>query len=201
MSGTTTFGWPLIAENQAQKFQTHNDAIEAIDAIVGALQEQSSADGLLGTLSTAQGATLYRSATEWAALPAGVAGQVLRAGGPAGNPSWVSEPYDIAFTFPGLLINGEIVVFVAPRAFSLPVGAASSYGAANVGATGTTTITLKRNGASFGTVSWAATATAATVSIAALTSFVAGDLLTVECPVTADATLADIGITLAGTRS
>jgi hypothetical protein len=37
----------------------------------------------------AQGDLLYRNGTNWVRLPAGTAGQVLRSGGVAANPSWV----------------------------------------------------------------------------------------------------------------
>src|SRR6185369_2937135 len=39
---------------------------------------------------TTQGLILYRSGTAWAALAAGVSGQVLTTGGPTANPSWTA---------------------------------------------------------------------------------------------------------------
>lgn len=37
-----------------------------------------------------QGDILYRNATQWVVLGAGVSGQILQSGGPGGNPSWVT---------------------------------------------------------------------------------------------------------------
>jgi microcystin-dependent protein len=96
--------------------------------------------------------------------------------------------------------NGEEVLRLAlPAACQFPAGAAGSYGVARVAATGTTTYSVKKNGTEFGTVEWAGAATTATVTIAGATSFAAGDVLSIEGPATADATLEDFGITLAGT--
>ena len=71
---------------------------------------------------------------------------------------------------------------------------------AQVAATGSTTYTLAKNGTSIGTIAWAASGTVGTISVTASTSFAAGDILSLTGPATADATLANIAVTLAGTR-
>ncbi len=43
-------------------------------------------------LANTQGALMYRGPTSWAALSPGTAGQILRTGGAAANPSWVNAP-------------------------------------------------------------------------------------------------------------
>ena len=44
----------------------------------------------IDSLSSTQGAILYRNATAWVALAPGTAGQVLQSGGAGANPSWLS---------------------------------------------------------------------------------------------------------------
>ena len=63
-------------------------------------------------------------------------------------------------------------------------------------ATGSSVFNLAKNGTNFGTVTFAASGTTGTFAAASATSFAAGDVLTVTGPATADATLADIALTL-----
>jgi hypothetical protein len=110
------------------------------------------------------------------------------------------RPIAVAMFLAGTGANGEQALrLVVPVAFSVPSGGAGSYGSARVAATGSTTYTAKKNGTSFGTFVWPAAGTAATVTIGSTTAFVAGDVVTIDGPATADATLADIAITIAGT--
>jgi hypothetical protein len=69
-----------------------------------------------------------------------------------------------------------------------------------VAATAPTDIDIKVNGVSKGTVRFAAAATTATFLFATQVVLAAGDALTLIAPASADATLANIAITLAGTR-
>jgi hypothetical protein len=110
------------------------------------------------------------------------------------------RPIAVAMFLAGTGTNGEQALrFVVPVAFSVPSGGAGSAGSARVAATSSTTYTAKKNGTSFGTFAWAAAGTAATLTIGSTTAFAAGDVLTIDGPATADATLADIAITIAGT--
>jgi hypothetical protein len=116
---------------------------------------------------------------------------------------WVNQVrgYDIGCYAAGVMTNAEIFgKFVAPRSFRVPSGAAGSYGKATTAATGSTTVTAKKNGSAVGTFVWAAAGTTATITWSSDTDFIAGDVLTLEGPATADATLAGTAITIAGKR-
>jgi len=111
------------------------------------------------------------------------------------------KPYDIMVTAPGLGTNTQVLArFKLARAVTFPAGAALSLAVASAAATGSTTFTLKKNGTAFATVNYAASAAVGTWTQAADAVFAAGDLLEIDGPAVADATLADVGITLAGTR-
>lgn len=117
---------------------------------------------------------------------------------------WINQsaPMNIAVSITGLMVNAEIMLqYVFPYAASFPSGLTGSYAKANTAATASTTVTIKKNGASVGTLAWAASGTSGTFTFSTATSFAAGDVLQLVAPSTADATLADIGITLAGTRT
>ena len=51
----------------------------------------ASISSLLDTISSTQGAILYRGASNWAALGAGAAGQSLKSNGAGANPSWGND--------------------------------------------------------------------------------------------------------------
>ena len=134
----------------------------------------------------------------------GTAGQVLTSQGSGSPPTWQTPsvtniPYDLATSIQGIPPNGLIVfTYVAPRTFTITANFVGSQAKAGTAATASAVFTIRKNGASIGTVTLAASATTGTFSGAAA-SFVAGDVLTILAPSPADATLADIGITLAGT--
>ncbi len=52
-----------------------------------------------------------------------------------------------------------------------------------------------------GSIAWSASGTSGTFTFSTATSFAAGDIIQLVAPGTADATLANIGITLSGYRS
>ena len=112
-----------------------------------------------------------------------------------------TQPYDLLMFFPGvptsLQVMGRIIV---PRAITLPASLTGSYGSSIVAATAATTLTLAKNGSSIGSVNFAISASTATFTFASSVSFAAGDLLTLTNQSTADATLANISVTLAATR-
>jgi hypothetical protein len=97
----------------------------------------------------------------------------------------------------GLQVMGRIIV---PRAITLPASLTGSYGSSIVAATAATTLNLAKNGSSIGSVNFAISASTATFTFASSLSFAAGDLLTLTNQSTADATLANISVTLAATR-
>jgi hypothetical protein len=78
----------------------------------------------LNSISTTQGAILYRNATEWVALTPGTAGYVLTTGGPAADPSWVANGTgtvsSVAMTVPSFLsVAGSPVTTSGTLAVSL----------------------------------------------------------------------------------
>jgi hypothetical protein len=110
--------------------------------------------------------------------------------------------YDLGLTWAGTLPASQVLMrYPFPRAVDFPAGLTGSRGVAAVAATALTTLDLRKNGTSVGSVQWAAAATTATFTMAAATSFAAGDVLTVHAPASADATLADLGLSLAGIRA
>lgn len=110
----------------------------------------------------------------------------------------VARPYDFAFSIVGTTINGEKIVMAVVRAATIPINATGSIATASVAATGSTVFTIKQNGTQIGTITFAASATTGTFSFSSAVTFAAGDLLEIDAPATADATLANIAITLKG---
>lgn len=133
---------------------------------------------------------------------------ILRFPGAVGN---TSEPYnfggsggaaayDVSLYVQGTMTNSELVLRLeAGRDFTIPAGATGSQASAGVASTGNVSFDLLKNGVSFGTVTFNVSATGS-FTVASDTSFLAGDVLTITAPATADSTLADVSITLAGTR-
>jgi hypothetical protein len=113
-----------------------------------------------------------------------------------------AKPFDVAVFSPGLGTNGQTLLRIAlARAVTFPASAPLSQAVASAAATGSTTFTFKKNGSSFATLNFAASASVGLWTQASDAVFAAADLLEIDGPATADATLADIGITLAGIRS
>jgi hypothetical protein len=88
---------------------------------------------------------------------------------------------------------------IADIAYNLPTNlVGSSYGSAGTAATASYVFTLLRNGALFGTVTFAAGSTGTPTFVTTATTFAAGDLLTVQGQSTVDATLARVRIKIVG---
>jgi hypothetical protein len=117
---------------------------------------------------------------------------------------WINQnaPLSISISITGLMVNSEILLqYLFPYAAKFTAGLSGSFAKANTAATGSTVVTMKKNGTAIGTVTWSASATSGTFAFTADVSFVAGDVLQLVAPMTADGTLSDIGITLLGQRS
>jgi len=113
-----------------------------------------------------------------------------------------SLPVNFIFTAELAMTNAEELARFIPPACSFPSGGAGSNGTAGTAATGSTTLTMAKNGTPFATFVWAAAGTGATVTLSSTTTFNGtSDVLTLTGPATADATLAKLGINLAGTRT
>jgi hypothetical protein len=153
--------------------------------------------------SAAQGDILYRGASGWARLAAGTSGQFLQTQGASANPQWASEPFDATAFYPGVPGNSAKVLRVpVARAVTFAANFSGSYAKAGTAATGSCSFDIQKNGSSVGTISFSASGTSGTFTSSGGTSvsFAAGDVLGILAPSSSDATLADIGIVLAGTR-
>lgn len=118
--------------------------------------------------------------------------------GPTGAPG--TQPFDLGFYFEGTLTNAEAVArYVFNRSVSFVANLTGSHASADTASTGTVSFTLKQNGSSVGTVTFTASATG-TFTFASPVTFVSGDVLQIVAPATADSTLANVAINLAGTR-
>lgn len=120
---------------------------------------------------------------------------------PAQLPATTAQPFDLTAFYPGVPTASAIVTRVpVARAVTFPAALAGSIGRASAAATAATVFDIQKNGASVGSMTFAAAAASATFTAAAAISLVAGDVLSIHAPATADTTLANIGLVLAGTR-
>jgi hypothetical protein len=85
------------------------------------------------------------------------------------------------------------------RASKLAAALPNSHAGAQVAATAATVFTIYKGVTSIGTINFAIGATTATFTFTTLTTFAAGDLLTIQAPATPDATLAGFYFNLAST--
>ncbi len=115
--------------------------------------------------------------------------------------SGVAAPYDIGGCYVGQPAAGAVILrYPMPRAVRFLAGLSSSKGVAATAPTGAVSFLLRKNGAQFASMDFAAAATLATFTCASNTDFAAGDVLTLVAPSTPDDTLADIGFALACLR-
>ncbi len=109
-------------------------------------------------------------------------------------------PADVSAFKPGQPGANELLLRLPiDRRTGLLVDLAGSRGSAGVAATAETDFYIQRNGTSFATMRFAPAADTATFIAATETVLEPGDVLSVVAPATADATLADVGSTPAGT--
>lgn len=112
-----------------------------------------------------------------------------------------SQPYDVGGGVAGVPAASTVIIrYPFPRTVAFPSSLTNSRGVAAVAATAQTDFDILKNGSSFGTMRFAAAGTTASFISASGSTFAAGDILTVVAPASPDATLADVGFSLAGTR-
>lgn len=144
----------------------------------------------VGQYTKTGAATMTRDALENTA-------PTLRAGGGVS-----SIPYDVTFGYSGAPAANAELRFLVARAFTLysvanlPSGVAHQCKAVTA-ATASTTLTIRKNGSSIGTMVFAASGTVATFTVASNVTFASGDVLSIIAPATPDTTLANVDITLA----
>ena len=171
------------------------------DLVSYAIEDGNNREVGIGTYAasaqTLTRATILNSTNSGAAISLSGAAQVFSA---ILAQDLLSAVYDIGFEVEGLTYSSEVVGrFAFPRSAAIAAGA-SGVAKAGTAATGSAVYALARNGTGIGTITFAASGTTGTVSITATTNFVSGDVLTVTGPATPDATLANVGITLAFTH-
>lgn len=164
-------------------------------------------DGIVGSPTTTKGDLIARSATADSRLPVGTDGQILTADstqtlGVKWAAAGSAQPYDVVASYVGKPTAAALVLILTHvRAVSFGANFSGSYGTLSANPTATATYTVKKNGTSIGTV---AVSTGGVFTFAtsggASQSFAAGDRMTIEAPSPADTTLADVGLTFAGTR-
>lgn len=114
----------------------------------------------------------------------------------------LGQPYDVVFTLPGQPANGVTYpVITFKRTTTFAVDFAGSVGSVGTNPTSTATYTVKKNGSTVGQIVINTSGVFTfTTSGGAPISFSSGDRLEIVSPNPQDATLADVAITLAGTR-
>lgn len=113
-----------------------------------------------------------------------------------------SGPYDISIYVPTVLSSSQQIVRIdIPRPVTFANNFAPSLSNSGASATSLTKLIIAQNGTTVGTITFPASSSTGTItSASSSTVFNAGDILTITGPATADATLAQISITLSGTR-
>lgn len=109
--------------------------------------------------------------------------------------------FDIGVFVAGVPLGEELVMrYVFVSDVELPAGLTGSQARAGTASTGTLRFTLEKNGTYIGYIQFASSSTG-TFSLASATSFTAGDILAIYADEYGeDNTLADVSLTLKGTR-
>jgi hypothetical protein len=126
-------------------------------------------------------------------------GQMLRFNGS----SWVNEdsPYDVGTFIPGTHGNGALMAqLVFDRDVAFAEHLPGSKGYAQVTATDEAVLELQKNGVNIGTIMFSDAGNTAAFALSGGATFAAGDRLAIVNENPADATLADLSITLQGRR-
>lgn len=196
VSALTLFGHPAAWAGYIGRLVTNhifigNSGNQAIDAPVGGDCTMALVAGVAKLTCGPLGS-----------LPNGTQYQMLRMG--AASPQWEDAPYDLGSFMPGVPPDSSIIRIGVPRAVLFPSGLPNAVCKAKTAATGSTTVSLNKihAGASsaIGTLIWSAAGTTCAVTFGSNVTLASGDLIEEAFPGSADATLADIAITLPGIR-
>ncbi len=113
-----------------------------------------------------------------------------------------TQPYDVVCSLPGKPgASATVLLLTFTRAVTFAGNFAGSAGTVGTNPTATATYTVNKNGSSIGTVVVSTGGVVTFTTTAGATEFfVSGDRMTITAPSSQDSTLADVAITLAGTR-
>ncbi len=113
----------------------------------------------------------------------------------------VATPYDVGGSYAGKPAGSAVIMrFPLPRAVRFLSGIPQSKGVAATAATAAVAFSIRKNGAEFASMIFAASSNNATFTCLNTTDFAAGDILSLVAPSSPDDTLSDIGFALAGIR-
>jgi hypothetical protein len=113
----------------------------------------------------------------------------------------VTEPFDLGLHLPDLSTAGALLAeIVLARPVDFPTAFAGSTGYARIAAMAETVLDVQKNGSNIGTVTFTAASSTPVFALASATTLVAGDRLGLVNEDPADATLAGVSLTFAGTR-
>ena len=112
------------------------------------------------------------------------------------------QPYDVATFFAGKPATvAKIILYKTATAFEVADSFAGSIASAGTAATATTTFLIKKNGTQINTITFAPASTTGIFGNSSPVTFAAGDTISIEAPITPDASLADLLFTIKGTAS
>lgn len=107
-------------------------------------------------------------------------------------------PYDVAMSYDGVPASSSTFRFVAPRAFDPAASWVGTVCSAGTAATAQADFLVKVNGTTKATLRFAASGTTCTIVSPTTVAIAATDVITIIAPASADATLANIAVTLKG---
>jgi hypothetical protein len=140
--------------------------------------------------------------SDFPASYAGAGGFMLRVNAGATAVAFEAIPFLVSLFIPGTFGNGALMAqLVFDRNVSFPNHLTGSQGYAQTNATSSTVLDLHKNGAPVGTITFTNAGSTATFALSGGATFAAGDRLAIYNENPADATLADLSITLRGTRT
>lgn len=112
-----------------------------------------------------------------------------------------AQPFYPTAFYPGVPpASAKVTRIPVPCPVTFPPNFAGAYFTASVGSAGVTAFDVQKNGASIGAISVSGMTATFTTTGGVAKEFAAGDVLAIVGPATPDATLADPGFVLAGTR-
>jgi hypothetical protein len=129
-------------------------------------------------------------------------GQIARVNEGESSLEFFDSSYDVGGAYNGSPTASLVLMrFPFVRTVQFTAGMSLSKFVAGVAATGSTVFSIRKNGVEFATATFGAGAQAATFSCPVNTVFAPGNTLTIVAPGSPDATLANLGWCLAGTRN